>query len=103
MLVLLNAILSHSFRERQGNALAHVMSETSALPPPSGLSSNFNNPVSQRQTLIVINSVVPCVMLVFASLQYYTRIFITRSLGIALEIDDRKTNDCFNVSWADEL
>ena len=84
---------SHPFRFIRENAPALLMSETPALPPPSGLFPNFDDPSSQKQTLIVINSVVPCVMLAFASLQYYTRIFIIRSVGM----DDRKIHVRFNV------
>lgn len=76
-----------------GKRNACLMSATPALPPPSGLFSDFDDPVSQKRSLIAINSVVPCIMLVFASLQLYTRIFIIRSVGM----DDRKIRVLFNV------
>ena len=70
------------------------MSATSALPPPRGVLSDFDNPVSQKQLLISINSVVPCIMLGFVSLHYYTKIFIVRSVGM----DDRQIHaPFFNV------
>ena len=77
----------------RGSAAAHLMSDAPALPPPSGTFSDFDNPVSQKQRLIVINSISLCVMLAFVGLHYYTRTFVIRIVGI----EDRKTELTLNV------
>ncbi|KAL8792871.1 MAG: hypothetical protein Q9195_004513 [Heterodermia aff. obscurata] len=69
------------------------MSETPALPPPDGFFSDFENPVSQKRSLTIINSVVPCVMLVFASVYFYTRKLIHQSM----EMDDRSVTSLRQV------
>ena len=43
---------------------------TPVLSPPAGTMSNFDNPPSQKHTLIIVNAISLSVMLIFSALQY---------------------------------
>ena len=75
------------------------MSETSALSPLNNFFSDFDDLISQKRSLIIINFIISCVMLVFANVQFYTKIFITR----LIKIDNRKITISFNVQCVNEL
>ena len=92
-------ILISNFRDKVKNVLTHVMSETSALSPLNNFFSDFDDLISQKRSLIIINFIISCVMLVFANVQFYTKIFITR----LIKIDNRKITISFNVQCVNEL
>jgi hypothetical protein len=54
------------------------MAKTPAGKPPPGVVPNFEDPESTGHLLIIVGSVVMAIMLVTATLRFYTRIFIRR-------------------------
>lgn len=52
-----------------------------AVDPPPGVISNFDNPASRGQGVIVAGVVLLLLSLLFVSIRLYTRIWVTRALG----------------------
>ena len=50
-----------------------------ALPPPPGVSSNFDHPRTEVSSIIIVNCVSIVIMVVFVNIQLYTKVRITRS------------------------
>ena len=61
------------------------MSEVPALPPPSGVVSNFSDPTTQKVQLIVLNTVGFGLMVFFFALQTYARVFVFPERRIRLD------------------
>ena len=61
------------------------MSEVAALPPPSGVVSNFSNPTTQKPQLIVLNTIGIVLMVFFLALHTYVRVFIVPKCRIGLD------------------
>ncbi|TGJ77551.1 hypothetical protein E0Z10_g10720 [Xylaria hypoxylon] len=59
-----------------------LLAQIPALPPPSGVKSNFDNPESREQLAKIVVGLTYGLMLVFLALRIYARIKITRSLGV---------------------
>lgn len=52
-----------------------------ALDPPPGVTANFVNPVDGRRVHLVTSIAAPIAAGLFFLLRFYTRVFITRTLG----------------------
>lgn len=52
------------------------MSNIPALPPPFGVKSDFDTPPSQREVLVIVNSICIFLMLIYSALQVYAKTFI---------------------------
>lgn len=68
-------------------------SQYPALPPPHGVTSNFEHPVSQAKALIVINALCITLMLLILGIRVYTKHCIAHSLGW----DDCELNICLDL------
>ncbi|KAI1179218.1 hypothetical protein F4777DRAFT_502601 [Nemania sp. FL0916] len=58
-----------------------LLQQIPALPPPTGVQSDFENPKSRAALAEIVVGLTYALMLVFLALRLYTRITITRSLG----------------------
>ncbi|MCJ1454230.1 hypothetical protein MMC28_004582 [Mycoblastus sanguinarius] len=58
-----------------------ALSVTPVLPPPPGTTSNFANPDDRVTMYIVPCSILLAVMILFVSLRFYVRLWISRSPG----------------------
>ncbi|KAI9883866.1 MAG: hypothetical protein M1823_004357 [Watsoniomyces obsoletus] len=52
-----------------------------AMEPPPGIVSNFDNPESRKELVVIAAIVCPIISGLFLTLRLYTRTFITRTLG----------------------
>ncbi|PVH98966.1 hypothetical protein DM02DRAFT_595228 [Periconia macrospinosa] len=53
-----------------------------AIPPPPGITPDFVNPPSIQHVVLIVNSILPLVSLLFVALRLYTTGFILRSVGV---------------------
>lgn len=51
------------------------------MQPPPGVASNFINPSSVANAIIIVQAVFLTLMLGFVTLRIYTKAFLIRSLG----------------------
>lgn len=56
-----------------------AMSQVPALPPPSGIIPNFDDPPSQKKVLLIVNGISISLMLICSALQTYAKIYIIGS------------------------
>ena len=61
------------------------MPEIPALPPPSGVASNFSNPTTQKSQIVLLNTIGLGLMAFFSVLQMYARLFVLPDRRISLE------------------
>jgi len=71
-----------------------AMSEVPTIPPPFGVASQFEDPPSQKATLVIVSSISMSLMVVCSALQFYTRGFVP---GSYLGLEDGKLRFCFVV------
>lgn len=57
------------------------LSNISALPPPKGVQSNFDDPHSQGQDVIIASVICLTLMALFVSMRIYSKAFIKHSWG----------------------
>lgn len=58
-----------------------LLDQIPALPPPTGVQSNFNTSETRDGLARIVVSLTYALMLVFLALRIYTRVRITNSLG----------------------
>ena len=56
----------------------NLFANVPALKPPPGVTSNFENPLSQGPVLVVVGSILNALMIVFVLARAYTKIYIIR-------------------------
>ena len=61
-------------------SLAAQLQNYPALPPPPGVKSNFDNPVTQDAALIKVNAVFIALMLPMIVIRIYSKAFISHTL-----------------------
>ena len=54
---------------------------TSTIPPPPGVTVNFDNPVSRGYLLIVVGGVLLGPTLLFVAVRLYVKVFIVRKIN----------------------
>lgn len=68
------------------SALAHLtlaqLARTPASHSPPGVIPNFVDPYSTGSVFIIVGAIMVCLMLVIASLRFYTKIFVLRNTTI---------------------
>lgn len=67
--------------------LLAFLGNTSAVPPPFGMVSNFHDPESQGAIQVQATTAVLCVMLLFFFNRVYVKLFLTKKVTL----DDGKT------------
>ncbi|KAI0456850.1 hypothetical protein F5B21DRAFT_113068 [Xylaria acuta] len=59
-----------------------LLEQIPALPPPSGVQSDFDNPETREGLAKIVVGLTYALMLIFLALRIYTRVRITNSLGV---------------------
>ena len=73
-----------------------TMSDIPTISPPYNVTSNFDNPQSQKKALYIVNSISLFLMLVCSILHAYTKAFITR---ITFGLEEGKSAHYFLQTW----
>lgn len=59
------------------------MAQVPAIPPPSGITPDFDNPQSQKGVLLVVNGISISLMVICSVLQFYAKMYIIEApLGL---------------------
>lgn len=58
------------------------LSKIPLMKPPPGMTSNFINPSSIGNAIIIVNVIFVTLMFGFVTLRIYTKGFLSRSLGL---------------------
>lgn len=61
--------------------LTQTYQKIPVLKPPPGVTSNFINPSSSKNAIIIVNVILVTLMLGFVALRIYTKGFLTRSVA----------------------
>lgn len=66
-------------------------------PPPPGVTPNLANPTSRANEIVIVTTIFTTLAMAFVMLRFYTRLFITRSLGYD---DCKPTSFCLEQTLA---
>lgn len=61
--------------------MAELWSDLPAMPPPPGVTPNFVNPQNRTDVYVVVYTIFSSLVVLFVSLRFYAKIWITRSVG----------------------
>lgn len=65
----------------QGNNLPANLNNLPGMPPPAGVTPNFDNPYGRGETFTAVATTIIVVMIIFVINRVYTKYFILRNLG----------------------